>query len=132
VLTQDVEVPAGIGAQAEGIVEAVEIGSASNVGANLINEIEGVAALAARVSNPDGLGGGGDKEVRAVDPADREKAREDIRPQLREAALKQLQEKLEPGEFVIPESLRQHPEIADRKWKADDQCVRVVEYTLRK
>ncbi len=105
VVTQDVEVPAGIGAQAEGIVEAVEVGSGSNVGANLINEIEGVAALAARVSNPDPLGGGGDKEVRAVDPADREKAKEDIRPQLREAALKQLQEKLEPGEFVIPESL---------------------------
>jgi hypothetical protein len=105
VLTQDVEVPAGIGAQAEGIVEAVEVGAASNVGANLINEIEGVAALAARVSNPDPLGGGGDKEVRAVDAADREKAKEDIRPMLRETALKQLQEKLAPGEFIIPESL---------------------------
>ena len=95
----------GIGAQAEGIVEAVEVGAASNVDANLINEIEGVAALAARVSNPEGLGGGGDKEVRAVDPADREKAKEDIRPQLRDLALKQLQEKLESGEFIIPESL---------------------------
>jgi hypothetical protein len=105
VLTQDVEVPAGIGAQAEGIVEAVEVGAASNVGANLINEIEGVAALAARVSNPEPIGGGGDKEVRAVDAADRETAREEIRPKLREAALKQLYEKLEPDEFIIPESL---------------------------
>ncbi len=105
VLTKDVEVPAGIGAQAEGIVEAVEVGAASNVDANLINEIEGVAALAARVSNPEPLGGGGDKEVRAVDTADREKAREDIRPKLRETALKQLQENLAPGEFIIPESL---------------------------
>jgi hypothetical protein len=105
VLTQDVNIPAGIGAQAEGIVEAVEVGAASNVDANLINEIEGVAALAARVSNPEPLTGGGDKEVRAVDAADREKATEDIRPQLRAAALKQLQDKLEAGEFVIPESL---------------------------
>ncbi|HTP09727.1 MAG TPA: hypothetical protein VMP08_15835 [Anaerolineae bacterium] len=105
VLTQDVDVPAGIGAQAEGIVEAVEVGAASNVDANLINEIEGVAALAARVSNPDPLTGGGDKEVRAVDPADRTKATEDIRPKLRETALKQLQEKLDSGEFIIPESL---------------------------
>ena len=105
VLTQDVNIPAGIGAQAEGIVEAVEVGAASNVDANLINEIEGVAALAARVSNPEPLTGGGDKEVRAVDAADRAKAREDIRPQLRAAALKQLQDKLEAGEFVIPESL---------------------------
>jgi hypothetical protein len=105
VLTQDVEVPAGIGAQSEGIVEAVEVGAASNVGANLINEIEGVAALAARVSNPEPLGGGGDKEVRSVAGDDRETAKEEIRPKLRESALKQLQEKLEPGEFIIPESL---------------------------
>jgi hypothetical protein len=105
VLTQDVDIPAGIGAQAEGIVEAVEVGAASNVDANLINEIEGVAALAARVSNPEPLGGGGDKEVRAVDAADREKAREEIRPKLREAALKQLQANLGPDEFIIPESL---------------------------
>ena len=105
VLTQTVDVPAGIGAQAEGIVEAVDVGAASNVDANLINEIEGVAALAARVSNPDPLTNGSDKEVPAVDPADRAKAQEDIRPKLREIALKQLQDKLDPGEFIIPESL---------------------------
>jgi len=105
VLTQDVEVPAGINAQAEGIVEAVEVGAASNVDANLINEIEGVAALAARVSNPDPMGGGGDKEVKAVDAADRETANELIKPKLRESALKQLQAQLGPGEFIIPESL---------------------------
>jgi len=73
--------------------------------ANLINEIEGVAALAARVSNPEPLGGGGDKEVRAVDAADREAANELIKPKLREAALKQLEAQLGPGEFIIPESL---------------------------
>jgi hypothetical protein len=105
VLTQDVDIPAGIGAQAEGIVEAVEAGTASNVDANLINEIEGVAALAARVSNPEPLTDGGDKEVRAVDAADRAKAQEEIRPQLRAAALKQLEDNLEPGEFILPESL---------------------------
>ena len=105
VLTQDIDVPAGIGAQAQGTVEAVEVGAASNVDANLINEIEGVAALAARVSNPEPLSNGGDKEVPAVDPADRAKAQEDIRPKLRETALKQLQDKLDPGEFIIPESL---------------------------
>jgi hypothetical protein len=105
VLTQDVDVPAGINAQAEGIVEAVEVGAAGNVDANLINEIEGVAALAARVSNPEPMGGGGDKEVKAVDAADRDTANEQIKPKLREAALKQLQAQLGPGEFIIPESL---------------------------
>jgi hypothetical protein len=105
VLTQDVDIPAGIGMQAEGTVEAVEVGAASNVDANLINEIEGVAALAARVSNPDPITSGGDKEVRAVDPADRAKAQEDIRPKLRDTALKQLQANLDSSEFIIPESL---------------------------
>ncbi len=105
ILTQDVEVPAGIGAQAEGIVEAVEPGAAGNVAANFINEIEGVAALAARVSNPEALTDGGDKEVNAVDAADREAAKEQITPQLRDAALKQLQTQVGPNEFLIPESL---------------------------
>ena len=105
VLTQDVDVPAGVGAQAEGIVEAVEPGAAGNVTANFINEIEGVAALAARVSNPDALSGGGDKEVKAVDAADRQAAMDQITPKLRESALKQLQTEVGPDEFLIPESL---------------------------
>ena len=99
------EVPAGIGAQAEGIVEAVEPGAAGNVPANFINEIEGVAALAARVSNPEDLTEGGDKEVKAVDAADREAAQQQITPLLREAALKQLQAQVGPKEFLIPESM---------------------------
>ncbi len=137
VLTKDVDVPAGIGAQAEGNVEAVEVGSGSNVDANMINEIEGVAALAARVSNPDPLSSGGDKEVRAVDAADREKAQEDIKPQLRDKALKQLQANLDQGEFIIPESLSGNileltfdHEITEQ---ADDLTLLMrVEYTAEK
>ncbi len=105
ILTQDVEVPAGIGAQAQGVVEAVEPGAAGNVPANFINEIEGVAALAARVSNPADLTGGADKEVKAVDAADREAAKEQITPLLRDAALKQLQTQVGPKELLIAESM---------------------------
>lgn len=105
IVTQDVEVPGGIGAQAEGRVEAVEPGFAGDVPANMINEIEGVAALAVRVSNPAPLEGGGEKEVRSVDPADRDTAREQLATILRDDAIKQFQAQLAPGEFLIPESL---------------------------
>ena len=97
--------PGGIGAQAQGKVEAVELGATGNVPANFINEVEGVAALAVRVSNPEPLTGGGEKEVQAVASADRDTAREAIKPQLREAALQQLQAELGPGEFIIAESI---------------------------
>ena len=105
ILTADVDVPGGIGSQAEGTVEAVEPGGAGNVPANFINEIEGVAALAARVNNPDPLTGGGDKEVQSVDPDDRTTARDQLTKILREDALKQLETNLGEGEFVIPQSL---------------------------
>ena len=105
ILTEDVQVPGGIGAQAQGKVEAVELGATGNVPANFINEVEGVAALAVRVSNPEPLTGGGEKEVQAVASADRDTAREAIKPQLREAALQQLQAELGPGEFIIAESI---------------------------
>lgn len=105
ILTDDVQVPAGIGMQAQGRVEAVEPGTAGNVPANFINEIEGVAALAVRVSNPEPLTGGGEREVRSVDAADRETAREQLAPKLREKAIEQFQAELGPGEFLIPESL---------------------------
>ena len=105
ILTEDVPVPGGIGAQAQGRVEAVELGATGNVPANFINEVEGAAALAVRVSNPEPLTGGGEREVAAVASDDRDTAREAIRPKLREVALQQLQADLGPGEFIIAESL---------------------------
>lgn len=105
ILTQDVDVPGGIGAQAQGTIEAVEAGFESNVPANFINEVEGVASLAVRVSNPAPLTGGGVKEVPAVDPADRDTATAQLTKILRDDAIKQLQAQLGSAEFVIPESL---------------------------
>ena len=105
ILTADVQVPGGIGAQSQGRVEAVELGATGNVPANFINEVEGVAALAVRISNPAPLTGGSEKEVPAVAPEDRDTAREAIKPQLRAAALQQLEAALGPGEFLIAESI---------------------------
>lgn len=105
ILTQDVDVPGGIGAQAEGTLEAVEPGYQGNVPANFINEVEGVASLAVRVTNPEAMTGGGAKEVPSVDPVDRETATAQLTKILRDDAQKQLQAKLGADEFIIPESL---------------------------
>jgi hypothetical protein len=106
VVTADVDVPAGIGAQAQAPIEAVEVGALGNVPANFINEIEGVAALSLRVSNPDSTKGGGDREVTAVDPSDLVAARELLLGELKQQALVDLaQNELSPSEFLLSSSL---------------------------
>jgi hypothetical protein len=106
VVTSDVEVPGGIGLQAQAPIEAVEVGAKGNVPANFINEIEGVAALSLRVSNPEETKGGGDREVSAVDPADLDTARSVLTDQLKQQALDTLaQEALKPNEFLLAKSL---------------------------
>jgi len=106
VVTSDVEVPAGIGAQAQAPIEAVEVGAQGNVPANFINEIEGVAALSLRVSNPDETRGGGDREVTAVDPADLDAARTVLLENLKQQALDTIAaNELEPTEFLLASSL---------------------------
>ncbi len=106
VVTSDVEVPPGIGAQAQAPIEAVEVGVQGNVPANFINEIEGVAALSLRVSNPDETRGGGDREVTAVDPIDLDTARATLTENLKRQALETMAAtELAATEFLLPGSL---------------------------
>lgn len=101
----DVEVPSNFGAQAEVPIEAVDVGAVGNVAANLINEVEGVAALAVRVSNPQPTAGGGVKQVPAVTQADKDRLRAALLQQLQQRALAQLQSTLGEQEVIPPESL---------------------------
>jgi len=106
VVTSDVEVPGGIGAQAQAPIEAVEVGVQGNVPANFINEIEGVAALSLRVSNPEATKDGGDREVAAVDPADLDTARVLLLDKLKPQALDGMKAtELSETEFLLPSSL---------------------------
>ncbi len=106
VVTADVAVPAGIGAQAQAPIEAVEVGAQGNVPPNFINEIEGVAALSLRVSNPDATKGGSDREVTAVDPTDLKIAPTLLIEQLKQQALARMaQDELSPTEFLLAGSL---------------------------
>lgn len=103
VTTQEVVVPA-LG-QAPAPVEALEDGPVGNVGANLINQVEGVAGLALRVTNPEPMRGGSTQDVRAVSQEDMDRARELLTEQLLGEAYQVLQGYLEPTEFMPQASL---------------------------
>ncbi len=101
--TQEVIVPPF--GQAEAPIEALEEGPVGNVGAGLINQVEGVAALALKVINPEPTRGGGLQEVRAVSQEDMDRARAQLTERLLEEAYQGLQEYLEPTEVLFRHSL---------------------------
>ncbi len=101
--TQDVTVPPF--GQAPAPIEALEEGPVGNVGAGLINQVEGVNALALRVINPEPTRGGGLQEVRAVSQEDMDRAREQLTARLLEEAYQGLQAYLEPTEVLFRQSL---------------------------
>lgn len=103
--TADVTVPGGFGAQAEVPIEAMTPGEAGNVAANLINEVEGVAAISVKVTNPEPTRGGGSREVPAVTQEDRDRVRSQLLQQLVQNAYMQIQDNLGEQEFVPPETL---------------------------
>jgi len=101
----DVKVPPN--GQAAADVQAIEPGPLGNVGANAINQVEGMASLSVRVTNPNGTGGGGGDSVRSVTKDDYDRVRQELRSQLFETALAQMQQKREivsAGLFIVPDS----------------------------
>jgi len=101
--TQDAVVPAR--GQAPAPIQALDEGPVGNVGANLINQVEGPSAMAVRVTNPEPTSGGMLQEVRAVSQADMDRARELLTQQLLDEAYEGLQAYLEPTEFLPRPSL---------------------------
>ena len=100
--TADITVPAG--GQASVPIEALEerIG---NVGAFRINQVEGVAASAVRVINPQPTTGAEASEVRVVTQADYDRAREQLMQQLLDQAYVEMGDLLEPTEVLFRQSL---------------------------
>ncbi|MCS7088549.1 MAG: baseplate J/gp47 family protein [Thermoflexales bacterium] len=105
-VTQAVEVPPA--GRAEAPIEALEPGTQGNVGAGLINRVEGVAALAVTVSNPEPTQGGGNVTVRSVTEADMNRLRAALRRRLlerAEAAMREQPEVINSGLIILPETL---------------------------
>lgn len=101
--TEDVLVSAF--GQATAPIKALDEGAVGNVGVNQINQVEGIAALALRVTNPEPTSGGSVQEVRAVSQADMDRARALLTAQLMDEAYQGLQAYLEPAEFLPRQSL---------------------------
>lgn len=108
--TGDVTVPPS-GQAAVGI-EAVEPGPQGNVGVGLVNRVEGAAARAVRVTNPEPTRGGGVTQVRAVTQDDRDALRRTLLTELRAQGYERVLERppseggLREGEYLVPGSVQ--------------------------
>ncbi|MBX7212534.1 MAG: baseplate J/gp47 family protein [Thermoflexales bacterium] len=106
VTLNDVDVPPG--GQANVAIEAIDVGGDGNVPANTVNVVEGVPAIAVRVSNEQGTSGGGGETVRAVTQADFARLRIQARGALFQRAQREmlkLPAVAKSGLYVIPASL---------------------------
>ncbi|MEE8391291.1 MAG: hypothetical protein V3S14_10925 [Anaerolineae bacterium] len=102
--TADVTVPAG--GQATAPIEALGVG-VGNVGAFQINRVEGVAASAVRVINPEPTRGAEALDERVVTQADYDRVRRQLMRQLLDhASVGELNALLEPTEILLRQSLR--------------------------
>ncbi len=104
VTTQPVNVPAF--GQAPAPIEALEEGPGSNVSAYQINQVESVAGLALRVTNPEPTSGAESSLVPAVTEADQSAAWALAKQQVLAQAYNQMLELLQPGEFLPRQALR--------------------------
>jgi hypothetical protein len=100
--TADVAVPAA--GQATVPIEALD-SRVGNVGAYQINQVEGVAASAVRVINPEATTGGEFEEVRAVTQVDYDRVREQLMQQLLDQAHVEMGDLLESNEILLRQSL---------------------------
>lgn len=103
--TADVLVPAA--GQASAPIESLDIG-VGNVGAFEINQVEGVAAYALRVINPEPTGGAEVREARTVVQADYDRLRLQLMRQLLDQAYSEIVASglVEPTEVLLRDSLR--------------------------
>ena len=103
--TSPVELPGGVGQRVDAFVEALEPGINGNVRANTINTVSGALRFRARVTNPNGTFGGGSELVPVVTQADQDTLLVTLQDQVAQKAYGVLQEKLEEGEWLDPESV---------------------------
>ncbi len=102
---EEVTLPGVVGGTVKAEVVAVDPGLSGNVGANLINRVEGPLSLHVRVTNPEPTEGGSIKQVGVVTAADKERLKASLLQKLQQEAHALIEERLQEGEFVPPESV---------------------------
>jgi len=106
VTQKDVTLDGKRGAAGDAPVLAIEPGPPGNVGAGLINSVEGPLATQAAVVNTEAIKGGDVKKVASVTEADRKNAKEQALTDLKQRAYSQLLAQLKEGEFAPQSSIR--------------------------
>lgn len=100
------EVAGGVGQRVTVPIEAVEEGVSGNVRANTINTVEGAMRFRVSVSNPIGTGGGSAQLTSVVTQADRDNLLAQLQSAVEARAVETLQQKLEVGEWLPPETVQ--------------------------
>ncbi len=101
---KDATLEARRGATADAPILAMEPGPTGNVGAGLINSLEGPLAVQAAAINVNPTAGGEVKQVPSVTAADRTRLEQILLGQLRQQGYAQLSGQLKEGEFMPPAS----------------------------
>ncbi len=128
--TQPAQLEGGIGQRVTVPIEAVEPGISGNVRANTINTVSGAMRFRARVSNPDGTGGGGSSLVSVVTQQDKDNLLAQVQTEVEAQAYESLLQELQPGEWMPPESVQIYT-IGQAFDKFNDDEGDTVNLTLR-
>jgi hypothetical protein len=102
----EAEIPGGVGQRVTVPIEALEPGIEGNVRPNAITNIDGPLRFRARVSSPNGTGGGGSELVGAVTQEDKDKLLAETVARAEARAVDALQSKVEAGEWLPAESVQ--------------------------
>lgn len=131
VTQQAVNLEGRIGATVEVPIEAVERGAAGNVAAGLINAIDGPLGTQLAVTNPAPTEGGTTQQRAAVAEADREKLRALLLAQLQLTAAEAVAAQLQPGEFLVSQTLTVTTVLAETYAHAVGEAADALSLTLR-
>ncbi|NPV07273.1 MAG: hypothetical protein HPY83_04830 [Anaerolineae bacterium] len=129
--TVEVQLPGVRGSSAPVPVEAVDPGPQGNVGAYLINRVEGTLASQISVVNEEPTQGGSVRQVGAVTEADRERLRQALLQRLEQEAHTVVQSMLEPGDIAIRESLRRTRILGEGYDKMLGEAAEQITLTIR-
>jgi hypothetical protein len=120
-VTQDVQIPAGVGKTATTRVKAVLSGSAGNLPVGRIRAMEGPLGLRLTVDNPAPTSGGTDRSMALPTELDYANLQTRLLASLQARAQEEIQAKLKPGQRLLEGTLRLRAVVEESREPAKDQ-----------